>query len=142
MKQVALIFMALACVLLTGCASIVEGNHQTVSVKTPPVHGANCVLWNSKGKWYVSNTPGSVVVHQDYGSLHVKCRKPHYATARRTVRSHMRGMMLGNAVFGGVIGAGVDAADGAAYLYPQNIIVPMRKGHDVVKKTHQKKKHS
>jgi hypothetical protein len=35
-----------------------------------------------------------------------------------TVKSSTKGMMAGNLLFGGVIGAGVDAASGAAYDYP------------------------
>jgi hypothetical protein len=34
------------------------------------------------------------------------------------VKSSTKGMMAGNIVFGGFIGAGVDAASGAAYDYP------------------------
>ncbi len=116
--------------LLTGCASITEGTHQTVSVTTAPVKGAHCKLSNSKGTWYIKQTPGSAKVHQAYGELTVACRKPGYAKATRKVFSHTKGMAFGNVVFGGAIGAGIDAADGAAYQYPNDILVTMhRRGH-------------
>ena len=36
-------------------------------------------------------------------------------------------MTAGNVLFGGLIGVGVDAADGAAYDYPSDIKVAMEK---------------
>lgn len=37
----------------------------------------------------------------------------------------MKGLIAGNVLFGGIVGAGIDAADGAAFFYPQNILVHM-----------------
>jgi hypothetical protein len=42
-----------------------------------------------------------------------------------TVKSKTKGMAFGNILFGGAIGAGVDAGTGAAYDYPQLISVAM-----------------
>jgi hypothetical protein len=36
-------------VALSGCATIVDGVHQSVSVSTTPVEGAACTLKNSEG---------------------------------------------------------------------------------------------
>jgi len=131
MKKLLLLAAASSCVLLSGCASIVDGTHQTISVSTPPVRGAHCLLTNSKGKWYIPNTPGSVTVHRDYGNLEVTCKKYAYKNAQKSVKSHTKGMAFGNVIFGGIIGAGVDVADGAAYHYPQSVTLPMKK--EVVK---------
>lgn len=114
--------------LMTGCASIVDGTHQSVSVLTPPTTGATCALTNDKGKWFVNKTPGSVTIHQSYRDLSVACQKQGYQNATTNVKSHAKPMIAGNALFGGVVGAGVDAADGAAYKYPNVINVPMRVG--------------
>jgi len=47
--------------LFTGCASIVSGQNQSLSVETlqagKPLSGASCKLDNDKGSWSV-NTPG------------------------------------------------------------------------------------
>lgn len=112
---------------LTGCASIVNGTSESVSVQTSPEEGAKCSLTNNKGQWFVSDTPGSVTVHRSYQPLTVDCQKDGYANAETKVESKTKGMLFGNVVFGGVIGAGVDAGDGAAYDYPVNIMVPMEK---------------
>lgn len=125
-KRIAAIMLMGASVLLTGCASIVSGSSQTVSVLTTPRGGAHCTLANTKGRWYLAETPGSVVVHRAYGDLFVTCKKGHKKGFVR-VKSATKGMAFGNVVFGGLIGSGVDAADGAAYDYPQQITVPLRR---------------
>ena len=50
--------------VLTGCASVVKGVNQSVSVRTMPVTGTSCRLSNSKCVWCVPETPGSVLVHR------------------------------------------------------------------------------
>jgi len=110
---------------LAGCASIVNGTNQSVSVSTGGVSGATCALENNKGKWYVSNTPGSVVVQRSYRDLTVNCMKKGYRPTFKQVASQTKAMAFGNLVFGGVIGAGVDMADGAAYDYPTDISIPL-----------------
>jgi hypothetical protein len=106
---------------LTGCASIVSGTSQVVSVETlhssGNVAGATCKLENDKGVYYVT-TPGTVTVHRAYGDMNVKCEKAGFDPGLATVKSSTKAMMAGNILFGGVIGAGVDAASGAAYDYP------------------------
>lgn len=114
---------------LTGCASIVDGEHQSISVQTPPTMGATCSLTNNKGEWFIPETPGSVVVHKSYDDLVVSCQEPGYVPDTVDVKSHTKAMAFGNVIFGGAIGAGVDVADGAAYDYPVNVVVPMRRGY-------------
>lgn len=127
MKNLILLVAIAAFSLLTGCASIVNGTTQDVSVTTPPASGAKCVLKNDRGEWYVNKTPGSTVVRRAYGPLSVDCKKAGFKETKKTVISHTKGMAFGNVIFGGVIGAGVDVATGSAYDYPQTIVVPMKK---------------
>jgi len=114
---------AAAILLLSGCASIVSGANQSVSVDTPGCEAASCQLTNSKGTWFVK-TPGSVTVHRAYGNLAVVCSKEGFGSASSSVASSTKGMAFGNLLFGGVIGAGVDIGTGAAYDYPNLISVP------------------
>lgn len=115
---------------LTGCASIVNGQNQSVSVETRadtgPVAGAYCSLNNNKGTWFVT-TPGSATVQRSYEALNVKCTKDQMDPGMATVSSATKAMAFGNIIFGGVIGAGVDIATGAAYDYPVLITVEMGK---------------
>ena len=114
--------------LMSGCASIVSGTNQPVTVETRAqgtlVSGANCKLVNDKGTWYVT-TPGSVVVHRSLSDLKLSCDKEGITPGVASVKSSTKGMALGNAVFGGLIGVGVDIASGAAFDYPDLIQVDM-----------------
>jgi hypothetical protein len=120
-RMIASVIAVAAASSLTGCASIVSGTNQVVSVETlhatGKVDGAVCKLENDKGTYFVT-TPGTVTVHRAYGDMLVKCEKAGIPAGLATVKSSTKGMMAGNLLFGGVIGAGVDAASGAAYDYP------------------------
>jgi uncharacterized protein YceK len=115
---------ALAISMLSGCASIVSGTNQSITVDTPGCVAASCKLTNDKGEWAVT-TPGSVVVHRAYGPLSIICSKEGFPSGTATANSSTKGMAFGNILFGGVIGAGVDIGTGAAYDYPTSIMVPM-----------------
>lgn len=118
---------------LTGCASIVSGTNQVVSVETRAptgnISGASCKLQNDKGVYYIT-TPGTVTVHRGYGDMVVTCDKPGLPTTTASFKSSIKGMLGGNLVFGGVgaIGAGVDMASGAAYDYPVLLQIMMKDG--------------
>lgn len=124
MRTLATLSCAVTLIAASGCASIVSGHNQSLSVATPDCDGASCTLTNSKGTWYVKS-PGSVTVHRAYGDLTVTCAKEGYATATNTVASSTKGMAFGNILFGGIIGAGVDIGTGAAYDYPVLISNPL-----------------
>lgn len=120
-------YLALAVLAQTvGCASIVGGTNQSISVETRdtagPVAGASCKLENDKGTWFVT-TPGSTTVHRAYGDLKVNCDKDGHGPGVASAKSTTKALAVGNIVFGGVIGVGVDAATGAAYDYPELITV-------------------
>ena len=115
-------------ILFTGCASIVSGQNQSVSVTTKnqgtDVAGAKCSLVNDKGTWYATS-PGSVTVRRSFNDLAVNCALDGMDPGIAMVKSSTKGMAFGNILFGGVIGAGVDMSTGAAYDYPDIILVDM-----------------
>lgn len=125
------LFLTIAIMGLGGCASIVDGSSQSLSVKTTSgatdVAGSQCSLTNNKGTWYIT-TPGSVTVHRSYDALNVKCDHKGYISNTVSTESATKGMAFGNILFGGIIGAGVDMSTGAAYDYPNPIIVPLTPG--------------
>lgn len=125
------IFIALAiaaAVLNSGCASIVNGQNQSLSVqarsKGDQVADANCKLSNDKGVWYLK-TPGSTTVRRSYENLAVLCEKPGLEAGLTSAKSSTKAMAFGNILFGGLIGVGVDTMSGAAYDYPDMIVVDM-----------------
>jgi len=121
-------------VYLAGCASIVNGQNQPVSVETRneagTVAGANCKLSNNKGTWYIT-TPGSTTVQRSYEDLAVQCTKEAHEPGLASVKSGTKAMAFGNIIFGGVIGAAVDVGTGAAYDYPSLITVLMGKNSTI-----------
>lgn len=114
--------------LTSGCASIVNGHNQSLSVETrskgEKVVDASCKLGNDKGTWYVK-TPGSTTVRRSYENLSVSCEKAGLEPGLTSAKSTTKAMAFGNIIFGGAIGAGVDVMSGAAYDYPEVIVVDM-----------------
>lgn len=128
MKSTATFGVLAIAILTSGCASIVNGTNQSLSVearnKGEQVAGANCKLTNDKGSWFI-NSPGSTTVHRSFEELAVRCEKDGLAPGLVSVKSSTKGMAFGNILFGGIIGAGVDMANGSAYDYPALITVEM-----------------
>jgi hypothetical protein len=114
---------------LVGCASITGTTGQSVSIETlekngKSVAGASCELTNSKGKWFV-NTPGTVAIRRSNDDMSILCKKDGLDPGLATVVSDTKGMMWGNILAGGGIGALVDHNTGAAYEYPVLIQIMM-----------------
>lgn len=126
MKNQGAILLAVVAALSSGCASIVNGQNQSVSVDTRyqgnQVSGANCQLSNNKGTWYVTS-PGTTTVQRSYEDIAVKCEKEGTPSGMVTAKSSTKAMAFGNILFGGIIGAGIDVANGAAFDYPNMITV-------------------
>jgi len=122
----------IACVAgstLVGCASITGTTGQSVSIETlekngKSVAGASCELTNSKGKWFIS-TPGTVAIRRSNDDMSILCKKDGLDPGIATVVSDTKGMMWGNILVGGGIGALVDHNTGAAYEYPVLIQIMM-----------------
>lgn len=116
--------LGFALAMLQGCASIVSGTNQLVSVDTPGCPASACELTNDKGKWYINSTPGTTTVGRAYGPLNATCRNGD-VSATATFNSSTKAMAFGNILIGGVIGAGIDVSSGAAYDYPPSLSIPM-----------------
>ena len=130
-SRISLFGLLVASTMTTGCASIVTGQNQALSVETKAstgdaLAGANCKLMNDKGTWFVV-TPGSITVNRSYNDLNVTCEKGGHEPGVATAKSSTKAMAAGNIIFGGVIGAAVDAGTGAAFDYPSLIQVIMGK---------------
>jgi len=139
MKNIIILSMlALVVTLSGGCASIVTGQNQSLSVEARNDSGtvakANCTLSNDKGTWFVL-TPGTATVQRSYDDLNVTCEKDGMNPGVATAKSSTKGMAFGNILVGGFIGAGVDMATGAAYDYPSLISVRMGKAVSIAPPT-------
>ena len=106
--------------VLAGCASIINGQDQTLGVNTANESGAKCTLTNERGEWTLNSTPGRITVQRSTSPLRIVCTKG-CKTGTVTVESSTKGM----AIAGGLIGAAVDCSTGAAYDYPDEVTVPL-----------------
>ena len=93
-------FLLFVCsVAVTGCASMISGTNESLSVATTACPGAMCQLKNSKGTWYVT-APGSVTVHRGYGDMTVTCKKEGFPDATAQVSSSTKLVTGANVVWG------------------------------------------
>jgi uncharacterized membrane protein len=111
--------------LSSGCASIVEGTDQSVTVQTSP-SGASCELKRDGAVIGIVNpTPGTVTVDKSKDDIAVICKKDGYQDGSGAFSSEFQGMTFGNLLFGGIIGVAVDASSGAMHEYPASVTVVM-----------------
>ncbi|MFC4929114.1 hypothetical protein [Massilia sp. GCM10023247] len=111
---------------LTGCATVVQGEYQVVSVgtRTPAgaVSGVTCQLMNKKGIHYVT-TPGTLSVYRDASDMRVTCDKPGLPTTTTIFKARPKPLVAGNILL--PIGVLVDHVTGAGYGYPAAMEVAM-----------------
>lgn len=115
----------LAMASLSGCATIVTGTSQQISVNTYP-QGAKCDLWrHDLVIASIDSTPASMTVSRSKYDIKVECSKKGYETAHYTDRSAFETASAGNAFIGGLIGLGIDSATGASNKYNAEVVIPM-----------------
>ena len=112
---------------LTACATVVRGEHTAWEVNTVPP-GASVKTTNG---FYCDSTPCSIQMSRR-SDFSADIAKPGYKTLKVTVTHKIAAgggaAFVGNALIGGVIGAGVDLATGAALdLTPNPVTVTLEK---------------
>lgn len=113
-------------VLLSGCASIIEGSTTRVNVLTQDNKPASCNLKNERGAWSAL-TPGSATIKRSKTDLNISCTdQATGAKGSKVVESDTETWIFGNLLFGGIIGGIVDFSTGSAWDYPKDITVPMQ----------------
>ena len=111
--------LLLTALFISGCASVLHGDNQSMRVSTlcgQQSLPASCVATNSKGSWPFQ-TPASILVQKAHDPLTIRCKSPFFAEGVAQVPASPNPMLAGNLVFGGLIGAGVDFATGAGFAY-------------------------
>jgi hypothetical protein len=119
---------ALCCVisiLFAGCSTIVKGTEQQVSVNTPGVPGALCQLQSPAIGTHTVQTPANIVLPKSKHNVAVSCTAQCYSPGVNMLASHTEAMAVGNVLFGGIIGLGVDAPSGAMNTYDPGVEVMM-----------------
>ena len=109
--------------ILGACATIIEGNDQTVSVITYPSEAHCELIRNGDTVGFVNPTPGSVSLEKSADDVSVYCKKEGHFDGIATLSSSLHGMTFGNLIFGGIIGVAVDASSGAMHEYETSVRV-------------------
>jgi hypothetical protein len=124
-----MIVLATISLAVTGCASIIEGTTQEISINTNPA-GADCALKRQDQVIArVNPTPGAATIKKTKYDIMVYCDKAGYQQATFFNKSGGAGATWGNIVAGGGIGWAIDSASGADNKYdsPVNIsLVPVQ----------------
>lgn len=125
MKSLQLILILVCMAAITGCATIVKGKSQTVTVDTKPP-GAICTLTrDGETVAVVSPTPGSIAVDKSGDAITVTCKREGYQDSTGLIGTKFQAMTFGNVIFGGIIGAAVDAGSGAMHEYEPIVTITL-----------------
>lgn len=124
MKKV-LILLAMALLLCSavGCASIVSDNDSTTYIETDPP-GAKLTLHGQDFNRVITS-PDSIHLPSEAAPITIECEKEGYLTTSVVMDTSMDGWILGNIIFGGVIGAVVDASRGAGQKFPPKFSIQL-----------------
>ena len=129
MKKVVFAFtFALACVLVSGCSSIVDGGKKSVKINSDPT-GAKFTIYNAKGTVVdCETTPAKIKLTRSQGYFNGEEYKlvfeaPGFYTGEAFVKAKIDGWYFGNILFGGLIGLlVVDPLTGSMYtLSPREL---------------------
>lgn len=109
--------------IYTGCASILAGRSQTITLNSNPP-GARCeVLREGRIVGTVENTPGAITLDKTKHDMDVVCKKEGFTEAKGFAESGTEGATFGNILLGGGIGWAIDSAAGADNKYPDVVTV-------------------
>lgn len=115
----------------TSCATIIHGSSQKINFVSSPSGASVSVNNVNKGA-----TPLLLKLKRNDNHL-VQMSLPSYQSFQTTLSQKFDALVIGNVFFGGIIGAVVDVANGAAYKLEPNKQVPLQNatyGKDETKK--------
>ena len=108
-----------------GCASIISGTTQDVTLDTNP-HGAACEFKREGATIAtIAKTPQKIEIDKTKHDIHVTCHKEGYEEATAVLESGVESATLGNIILGGGIGWAIDSAAGADNKYPEYLTLPL-----------------
>lgn len=123
MNVLALVRLGSVCglaLVASGCASLVSGRHAEVSLQSSP-SAAEVVIRDKHGNHVLTTqTPATVQLKRKDkfiwpAKYTAEFQKPGYQPKKVAINQRVNPWILGNVVFGGVIGLAVDNATGAAW---------------------------
>lgn len=118
-------FVLLAALVgLTSCSSIVNESHLPINLSFSDNSGGECALRN-KRESYQTQIPASVLVRRSDDPLVYDCTTSDGRKANGSIKSKVGQIMAGNIIFGGGIGAVIDANNDMHHEYPGSFVIPV-----------------
>ena len=122
MKAFVVVTLCLVQIFSVGCASIVHGTRQDVTIDSDPP-GATVTSRRLPSQ---AVTPANLSLKRKY-EYEFQIEKPGYKTEYVLVEKNIAGWFWGNILFGGIIGIIVDMNNGAGYkLEPEDVFVKLQ----------------
>lgn len=126
----------IAALLLSGCATVIEGTTQEITVITDPP-GAQCVLTrHGEQLGAIASTPGTLKIDKTKHDIQISCHKDGYDDGTARDESDRAAASFGNMAAGrlitrrfgvGLIGHAVDSISGADNKYDSEVHVTLVK---------------
>ncbi len=107
--------------LASGCASIVSDNESTTYIETIP-EKARCEL-HGQDFIRVVATPNSIHLPANAAPITIACAAEGHRNTTEPLDTEADGWILGNIIFGGLVGVVIDAARGAGQKFPDRVTV-------------------
>jgi len=104
------IFLLGFAIIVAGCATIIQGTSQSISVNSNPSGAKIIVMGMERG-----TTPAVIKVDRSDSNIIVRIVKDGYEPVEVMLTRSVSGWIFGNIVFGGLLGLVVDFATGGAY---------------------------
>ncbi|MDK9774692.1 hypothetical protein [Vibrio sp. B181a] len=128
MKKLSLAIAIIAASSLSGCATIVQGTEDTMSVKVKDAvsRDIECTLNSDDGVWYTEGTLGSVQVERGSSDMTIICENETQEGSTAVESDYQAGWIIGNIFIDfGIVSVPMDLISGAAFDYPRHVTVKM-----------------
>jgi hypothetical protein len=122
-RHLYVLISAIIIMFCSGCANMVRGTTEPITIESPNCPGAVCTLQNKKGTWTVT-TPGSIVIPRSDDPLKITCEKDGQTLSVIGDSGVSTGAVVGDALLFGIF-SGINAATDAHREYPDIIVVPI-----------------
>lgn len=120
MKYVSPFLLSLA--LLAGCATVIEGQTQPITILTPGAESVDCYLYNEDMSYKVRAGDTNEIMKSP-NDLTIECLAPGNRQRTIVVESQLEPATLLNAVNAVVPGAAYDHFSRGLYAYPETITI-------------------
>ena len=110
-------------ITIFGCAAIIHGTKQKIPVNSSP-SGAKVIVMGA----HKASTPAVIELSRSESNIVLRFEKDGYEPVEVAITRTVDGWIVGNIIFGGLIGLVIDFASGAAYkLTPAEVTVNLQK---------------